>query len=505
MFAANASLRLPFDPVTLSYVLALRGVRPRLPLEAFTYAELDCGNAERLILLAASNPEGTFFGFDSDIDALSKAAEAADKMGVRNLTFSQATISELKKAVDDKLIAAGSFDYVVYNEIDAKTKAPLDDLAALSQQLLRTGGALAYRYQVIAGDGADTALFETLLQGLLEETPNPDESFARDVRLLCIHYFIAHPDKSTAFEEALKQGKGSAWLKANAGTQKKPVKTIETGTSLSGKGMTFLGSAAISGNYLELSTPEGAHLALGARRQNKLYEALKDLAMHSNERMDIWGKEPLQRTENMVNLFGGFTFGTTETPERVARTVTFQGKMISFMGPLYDSILSLATVMPVTIGDLVHHETMKDVDSMTILNSVQLLVACGILHPMRASFDDSIDMENPKLVDNYNQSLRGQRLELVDYAFASSVVGRPIVFPAMQTLVVQALDKGGLQNIAALLSDELMRLSGHPYLRPLGLSEPEKAVAEALRQIENAFNQSMVRWFSLGILHNDNG
>lgn len=503
MFAADASLRLPFDPVTLSYVLALRGVRPRLPLEAFTYAELDCGSAERLILLAACNPEGTFFGFDPDIDALKKAAENAESMGVRNLTFSHASIADLKKAVDDKLIANNSFDYVIYNEADAKTKAPLATLSLLGQELIRAGGVMAYRYNAMAGGDPSTTLFKNVLRSLLDETPSADESFARDVRLLGIHYFLANPDKASAFDDALKQGKGVAWLKENAATQSEPVKTLDVGASLSAHGMTFLGSAAISGNYLELSTPEGAHLALGARRQSKLYEALKDLAMHTNERIDIWGKEPLQRTENMINLFGGFTFGTIESPERVARTVTFQGKMISFMGPLYDSILSLATVMPVTMGDLVHHETMKDVDSMTVLNSVQLLVACGILQPMRASFDDSIDMDNPKLVGSYNQSLRTQRLELQDYVFASSVIGRPVSFPAMQTLVVQALDKGGLQNIAALLSDELMRLSGHPYLRPLGLSEPEKAVAEALRQIENAFNQSMVRWFSLGILHND--
>lgn len=253
---------------------------------------------------------------------------------------------------------------------------------------------------------------------------------------------------------------------------------------------------------MELSVPEAAHLALAARRQSPVYEAIKDLAMHNVERVDIWGHEPLQRLDNLVTLFGGFTFGATETPERIARTMTFQGKSISFVGPLYDGILSLATVMPVTIGDLVHHETLQGIDSVTILNSMQLLVACGVLQPMRGSFNGGIDMDNPKLIGSYNESLRASALDFQDYAFASGVIGRPVVFSGMNALVLQALDKGGTGNIAMLLSDELMRLAQHPYLRPLNLSQPERAVDEALRQIENVFHQSMVRWFSLGIINN---
>jgi SAM-dependent methyltransferase len=504
MFAANASLRIPFDPVTLSYVMALRGVRPRLPNEPFAYAEIGCGSAERLILLAACNPEGTFFGFDPSLEALNRAAEKAEIYGLKNVTFSQASAKALKEAVEANIIGSSSFDYIVYNEIGNASREEVPVLVDCAKSLLRANGVFAYRYRVYEEANADELLFNSLTQEILAENKGDGEALAKDWHALCLLYLSAYPQQAEDFATAFAAGKGFVWLKEKTAGPVKPSKSISVSKAFSGKEMTFLGSGTISNNYLELSTPEGTHMPLGARRQHPHYEALKDLAMHNVERVDIWAKEPLLRSDNLITLFGGFTFGTTEAAERITRTVTFQGKSISFVGPLYDSILSLATVIPVTIGDLVHHEGLSGVDSVTILNTVQLLVACSILQPMRASYDGGVEMDNPKLVGSYNESLRDQRLDLQEYVFASSVVGRPIFFSGMNTLVVQALDKGGVQNVAALLSDELMRLSQHPYLRPLNLNQPDRAVEEALRQIENAFNQSMVRWFSMGIINTDN-
>src|SRR5262249_36787146 len=270
-------------------------------------------------------------------------------------------------------------------------------------------------------------------------------------RQLCTNYYANNLAQADAFDKALGEGKGLAWLKQQVPSTTTPCKTLAVAEAFSGRDFTFIGSGNIAGNYMELSTPEGAHGPLSARRMHPLYEAIKDLASHHSERIDLWAREPLQRSDNLVALFGGFTFGTTEPPERVARTVTFQGKSFSFVGPLYDGILSLAMVMPVTIGDLVHHETLKDIDSLTILNTVQLAVACGLLQPMRASFDGGVDMENPKLLGSYNQSLRNSELDLQDYAFASTVVGRPVFFSGMNALVLQALDKGGMNQVGLLL------------------------------------------------------
>jgi hypothetical protein len=501
MFPSNASLLLPFDPITLSYVTALRGVTPRLPPDGFTYAEMGCGTAERLILLAACNPEGVFFGFDPDLEKLSRAAQRAEQLQVRNVTFSQAGAVALKQAVDEGVIGAKCLGHLVYNEIGNPAREDIEALHDCALVLLQDNGVFAYRYQTYDEAQADALLFKQLTRQMLDASAT--EAFAKEWRQLAQLYLSSAPQLAEAFDKALAQGKGVEWLRTISATDAKPSKTSRVGQVFAGKDLTLLGSANLPANYLELSTPEVAHAPLNARRQHPLYEALKDLAMNTSERVDLWGREPLQRSDNLISLFGGFNFGTLQTAERIARTVIFQGKSISFASPLYDGILSLATVMPVTMGDLVHHESLAGTDNLTLLNSVQLLVACGLLQPMRSSYDGGVDMDNAKLVGSYNRSLRGAKLDLQDYAFASVVTGRPVVFSGMNALVLQALDKGGLEKIGVNLATELMRLSSHPYLRPLSLNEPQRALDESVRQIETAFHQSMVRWFSLGILQNE--
>ncbi len=500
MFAASSILRIPFDPVTLSYVMALRGVRPCLPKEGFTYGELGCGTGERIILFAACNPEGVFFGFDSDLETITQAAQKAEEFGINNITFSQANATQLKEAVDARIISDKSFDYLVYNEPDNAHRESITALHDVISVLLRENGVFAYHYRTYDDPHADTLLFRSLARHILGEQPDKGEALAMDLRSLCHCYFMSHPGQAQAFDKALAEGKGIEWLRNASSEETGTSRTLQVSQSFSGRDLTYLGCANLSSNYMELSAPEACHKALEAMRLHPQYEGLKDLATGSTERFDLWGHEPLQRTDNLVSLFSGFTFGMTEPAEHVSRMVTFQGKNISFAGPLYDEILSLASVMPVTIGDLVHHETLSQVDPDTLLNTVQLLVACGILSPMRASFEGGIDLSNPKLVGSYNQSLRTAHPTLQDYAFASVVTGRPIFFSGLSTLVLQNLDKGGMEGIAGFMGDDLMRLAQHPHLQPLNIGTTQKAAEEAYNQIEIVFQQSMVRWFSLGVI-----
>ncbi|NDE90747.1 MAG: methyltransferase domain-containing protein [Alphaproteobacteria bacterium] len=500
MFAASKSLRLPFDPITLSYVMALRGIGSR-PKDGFIYAELGCGMGERIILLAACNPEGVFFGFDTDLDKLNDAAKKAEELSVKNITFSQASAAQLKEAVDTGVIGAKCFDYLVYNEPNNEQQENTGALGEAAKAVLKENGVFVYRYRTYDAANADELLFKSLTRHMLAEQPQKGEELAKEWRALCQLYFTAHPDQAQAFDKALAQGGGIEWLRTISNCDTSTSKTLQVSQMFSGRDLTYLGNAHLASNYMELSAPENCHKSLEAKRLHPLYEALKDLATHTSERIDLWGREPLHRSDNLVTLFDNFTFGITEPAEQIVRTITFQGKSISFVGPLYDGIISLASVMPITIGDLVHHESLAGVDVATLLNTVQLLVACGVLYPMRGSFEGGIDLSNPKLVGSYNQSLRKIKAELQDYAFASVVAGRPVFFSGIGTLVLQNLDKGGMEGIAGFMSDDLTRLADHPFLQPLNLDTPQRLAEESYNQIEIMFQQSMVRWFSLGVIN----
>ncbi len=71
-----------FSPAPLSYMAALRGIKPRAAGSSFSYAVVNCTTPNLLMALAASNPEGQFYGFMSDVETCREAAhESAGASG----------------------------------------------------------------------------------------------------------------------------------------------------------------------------------------------------------------------------------------------------------------------------------------------------------------------------------------------------------------------------------------------------------------------------------------
>src|SRR5271170_2689729 len=85
---------LDFSPSSLGYVSALRGVRPRRPGESFAYAEAACADPDRLICLAASNPEGRFYGLVAGAADKAEGEKLARARQVGNVTFFEGRLAD---------------------------------------------------------------------------------------------------------------------------------------------------------------------------------------------------------------------------------------------------------------------------------------------------------------------------------------------------------------------------------------------------------------------------
>lgn len=123
-----------FAPVQLSYAAAaLRGVKPRAPGTPFAYAQLGCVDALALICLAASNPEGKFFGvMGSTLDA-GKAQQTATSRQATNITFLSGTPSQMLAAT-----SLPPLDYLAYDETAQPLTAPeRDALFALAERQMK--------------------------------------------------------------------------------------------------------------------------------------------------------------------------------------------------------------------------------------------------------------------------------------------------------------------------------------------------------------------------------
>ena len=83
------------SPVSLSYIAALRGFAPRQPGASFAYAVAHCRKPSLLTCLAASNPEGRFYGLIADPAACAQAEMQARMQHVDNVFFLHATVGDV--------------------------------------------------------------------------------------------------------------------------------------------------------------------------------------------------------------------------------------------------------------------------------------------------------------------------------------------------------------------------------------------------------------------------
>src|ERR1700761_529143 len=138
---------LAFSPAPLSYVAALRGVLPRQPGENFAYAEIVSTNPGRLVCLAASNPEGRFYGLAlREADKIEGEAQASARQ-VGNVTFLSGNLNDfLAKAQQ----GASPIPQLNYFCCDERQSALLigerNALFSLAEKLLLPGGLFGFSY-----------------------------------------------------------------------------------------------------------------------------------------------------------------------------------------------------------------------------------------------------------------------------------------------------------------------------------------------------------------------
>ena len=483
-----------FDPVTLSYVTAIRGCRPRLPGETFLYATFGLDDAATFCALAASNPEGQFIGFArKEADAI-KAAEAAADFGIENANFDAATPQDLSGQLKTKKFALPKLDYLVcLDPKETEAKGAEKTLAAIAGETIDEGGILALRYTVAEGG------VEAILHGLLTEIKNAGGDSLKALKDLET-YGAAALKKAASVKKVV-----DAALKSNdaekafalAGTE---TRTHHYAAALRAAGFTYLGQANLKANYLEMSAPKATHQALLAQRGKPYYETAKDVATGTLERTDVWIKEPAPRIDNLVTLFGGFTFGIRRAANDVPDRIETAGEPLPISGELYRKIITHLADMPSTIGDLMTHDNMSHENAIDTLAAVQILAAGGILDVMRAPYSGSSgNLQMPKLAGGYNQVLRRAKLGKDGFIFSSPMLGRPWVMPVLEATLVKEIDRVGFGELASSFADLLPKIKADPRLSKWKLEKEEGRLEASIVLIDQLCQNNLVYWFAYGV------
>ena len=147
-------------PAWLDHVAVVSGFIPPARDAGFTFCELGCGQGMTTAILAATHPDGHFYGIDVMPSHIEHARRFATEGTIVNINFHAA----------DFATAAGmdlpGFDYIVahgvYSWVNAESKAAL---RAFIDRHLKPGGLVYISYNAIPGRATDLP-FQRLMRAL---------------------------------------------------------------------------------------------------------------------------------------------------------------------------------------------------------------------------------------------------------------------------------------------------------------------------------------------------
>jgi hypothetical protein len=489
-----------FSPTSLSYIGALRNLRPRKPGEKFAYALAECREPELLVCLAASNPEGRFYGLVAG-DAEKIAAEKlALARRIDNVTFLKGRPGDFVRAAEAGTSLLPPLHYLCCDERAATL--PQTERAALfelAEQLLLPGGLLSIRYRAYADK--DEPLRFLVQEFAAEMDAAQAEEFLGELKQLGALYFADHAEAEARLDEAIKNHQPDRYFSLS---NDHPARSgaFDVAVALRPRGFAYVGDANIAMNYVELAAPVSAQSLIVKCRDNPLYEPIKDFALNRLERSDIWCRQPALSSDNLVNLFGGFTYGIMGPRAEVPAEIETHGQPIDLTTPLFVKLIDLMTLMPAGIGDFLAHSDGHGFAPLDVVGAIQVLVACGVAKPMRGNYagEGKADLAQPRLQGSYNQYLDRTYVTAADVFMASPVVGSVIAIPPREALVMQALNRAGLADSVSALLPELQRLAKNPIASARIMDSADPTPESAQGMIQDIVAQSIVQWYAYGLM-----
>ncbi len=489
-----------FSPVSLRYVAALRENTPTSGKDGFAYADVACANPDSLICLAASNPEGRFFGLVPDDCARRAAEERAVARNTANVAFLTGSIADtLARVESDDAALPPPLDFLCCDESAAAlSETERMALFDLAKARLNPGGLLAISYRAYAQeDGPLRFLIQSLVPQMDSEQA---QDFLTDIKKLGALYFSKQLETADLLDKAIANRTPKEFFAAFEGEPCASA-TFDTILAASGRGFAFAGDATIASNYVELAVPHEAQDLIVSCRNSPVYEPIKDFTLDRKIRSDIWVKAPRNMSSDPAVLFGSFAYGLAMERDKVPASFAAKGKVIDLSAQVFAKALDMMSVMPIGIGDLLSCSSCQNEEPLKLVETLQTLVACGIVNPMRGIRDGLKinDFTQPRLSGGFNRHLDKESLTEVDVLFSSQVAGYGLVLSAGEAFVVQAISRAGLKDSVSALMPELNRIADTPAARSVMNSDkPTPEIAH--KMICDIAGKEMPTWYALALL-----
>ncbi|MGB3493250.1 MAG: class I SAM-dependent methyltransferase [Elainellaceae cyanobacterium] len=363
------------SPTSMAFnLLDGRCFPPRL--DKFTYCELGCGQGFTTNILAATNPQGEFWGMDFNPTHTAEAQRLADAAHLQNIHFSDHSFAEFLEA------DTPPFDFItlhgVYSWIGDENRRNIVDLL---RQKLKVGGVVYISYNTLPGWSALMPLRQLMLQSSSktgDSTVQRVESgmaFAKQLQAIKARYFVENPTVKADLD-AMESDSRNYLAHEYFNQNWQPLYHSEVAQQLADAKLTFAVSGDIDDQFYNFKLTDDQLKVLADIPDITRRETIRDFLFNTRFRRDLFVKGPVKLTAlEQVEQLSQVYFALIVDPEDMEYEVDLVGRTIKLDQAIYQPIIDTLAEQPTTLRKLMGHANLKQLDFATILQALKILIS----------------------------------------------------------------------------------------------------------------------------------
>jgi SAM-dependent methyltransferase len=369
-------------PAWLDHVAIVSGFIPPARDAGFAFCELGCGQGMTTAILAATHPDGHFYGIDVMPSHIEHARRFATEGTIVNIDFHTA----------DFATAAGmdlpGFDYIVahgvYSWVNAESKAAL---RAFIDRHLKPGGLVYISYNAIPGRATDLP-FQRLMRAL--GSTFSGESMSRFTAAATIVDRLADLKPpalaASSFLHRLRKNKkrsAEAYLVHELMSENwEALCVTQVRAEMATIGLAPVGSATLVQNFDSLVLGRDARKVLAAISDSNVRELARDFLISQSFRCDVFVRAGRRLNEDeRYQRLRATTFALARPRRAIKYSMATPAGRLRYGNAAARAIVSVLSAGPASLAEITAKSTLAGQD---LLANVLVLCAADAVWPVES-------------------------------------------------------------------------------------------------------------------------
>lgn len=486
-------------PLPVSWVAATRGLGAGPLLDRFTYLEAGSGQGTSLAVLADSYPDARFIGIEPEAGLIEQGLSLIREAGLKNIALHQAAIEDAPR------LSLPPCDVVTLSR--PYSWQPKDARRVTVEALLsvlKPGGFLCVQYGALPGNVHGdllSLLFKTLAQGAEgDERQRLGSALARTSELARLGglYFQQSPAAVQALAQ-LPRADARLAVREILHAEGRSLSHPEVALEMSALGLAYVGNGQIERNHLELVLAPAARTLVEGAKPQAARELLVDFALNTAARIDIYVKEPAPAREPADALAPFLIVRLARGEETLLRQQLAQRSGIDFTAGMYDDLLRLLGPTPMSVQEILDHESLRRHARARLVRALQYLVGMRLaqLVRTRTKIAEGPLPEKVKLASALNQRVLERWLTREDIApMSSGVAGVRVALGPSDRIRLHAFMGGAVEPVLKAMMD-----GGATFTDAEGKAMTKEAFRDQIKAAMPAYRvRDAVYLWQLGVL-----